>query len=52
MRIAAFDDGKIGVVAADDTVVDITDLLQRYDPLGPEDLLRDLISHFADLRPS
>lgn len=51
MRIAAFDDGKIGVIGADDTVVDITDLVRQFDPLGPEDLLPDLISHFAELRP-
>jgi 2-keto-4-pentenoate hydratase/2-oxohepta-3-ene-1,7-dioic acid hydratase in catechol pathway len=50
MRIAAFDEGKIGVVADDETIVDVTDLLQRYDPLGPEDLLPDLITHFADLK--
>ena len=51
MRIAAYDDAGLGVVAADDTLVDVTDLLQRYDPLGPEDLLPDLIVHFAELRP-
>jgi len=51
MRIAAFDSGKLGIVAGDDTVVDITDLVQPYDPLGPEDMLPDLISHFDDLRP-
>ncbi len=50
MRIAAFDDGKLGVVGADGTLVDITDLLWRYKPLGPEDLLPDLITHFGDLR--
>ena len=51
MRIAAFDDARIGVVANDDTVVDVTDLVERYEPLGPEDLLPDLITHFEDLRP-
>ena len=51
MRIAAFDDARIGVVANDDTVVDVTDLLQPYEPLGPEDLLPDLITHVDDLRP-
>jgi 2-keto-4-pentenoate hydratase/2-oxohepta-3-ene-1,7-dioic acid hydratase in catechol pathway len=50
MRIAAFDEGKIGVVADDETVVDVTDLLHRYDPLGPEDLLPDLIVHFDELK--
>src|SRR3712207_7162701 len=51
MRIAAFDDSRIGVVAADNTVVDVTDLLQPYEPLGPEDLLPDLITHLDELRP-
>jgi 2-keto-4-pentenoate hydratase/2-oxohepta-3-ene-1,7-dioic acid hydratase in catechol pathway len=51
MRIAAFDGGKIGIVASGDTVVDISDLLQHYEPLGPEDYLPDFITHFEDLRP-
>ena len=51
MRIAAFDSGKLGIVASDDTVVDITDLLQRFEPLGHEDLLPDLITHFGELKP-
>ncbi|MGH2561176.1 MAG: fumarylacetoacetate hydrolase family protein [Thermomicrobiales bacterium] len=50
MRIATFDDARLGIVANDDTVVDITDLVQRYEPLGPEDLLPDLITHVDDLR--
>lgn len=51
MRIASFDDGRIGVVGTDESVHDVTDLLQQYDPLGPQDLLPDLISHFDELRP-
>jgi len=51
MRIAAFDDARIGVIGNDETVVDITDLLQQFDPLGPQDHLPDLISHFDALRP-
>jgi 2-keto-4-pentenoate hydratase/2-oxohepta-3-ene-1,7-dioic acid hydratase in catechol pathway len=50
MRIAAFDDDRLGVIAKDNTVVDGTDILQQYDPLGPEDLLPDLISHFDELK--
>jgi 2-keto-4-pentenoate hydratase/2-oxohepta-3-ene-1,7-dioic acid hydratase in catechol pathway len=50
MRIAMFDDHRIGVVGSDNTVVDITDLVERYEPLGPEDLLPDLIVHFEELR--
>lgn len=51
MRIVAYDDERIGVVGNDETVVDVTDLVQQYDPLGPEDLLPDLITHFEGLRP-
>jgi 2-keto-4-pentenoate hydratase/2-oxohepta-3-ene-1,7-dioic acid hydratase in catechol pathway len=51
MRIATFDDAKIGIVTNDETIVDVTDLLQQFDPLGPENLLPDLITHFAELRP-
>ena len=50
MRIATFGDARIGVVASDETVVDVTDLLQQFEPLGPEDLLPDLITHFDDLK--
>lgn len=50
MRIASYDDGKMGIVARDDTMVDITDLLQHYDPLGPEDMLPDLITNFDALQ--
>lgn len=51
MRVAAFGEGRLGVVANDDTVVDVTDLLQRFDPLGPQDLLPDLIRNFDELKP-
>jgi 2-keto-4-pentenoate hydratase/2-oxohepta-3-ene-1,7-dioic acid hydratase in catechol pathway len=51
MRIVAFDDQRIGVVGVDDTVIDITRLLDRYEPLSPADLLPDLITHFAELEP-
>ncbi len=51
MRIAAFDGGTPGIVAADDTIVGIEDLLQQYDPLGPDDHLPDLITHVEELRP-
>ncbi|CAN5573265.1 hypothetical protein BH23CHL2_BH23CHL2_36660 [soil metagenome] len=50
MRIARFNDDQMGVVGSDNTLVDITDLLQQYDPLGPEDLLPDLITHFDELK--
>jgi 2-keto-4-pentenoate hydratase/2-oxohepta-3-ene-1,7-dioic acid hydratase in catechol pathway len=51
MRIAVFDGGKTGIVATDDSLVAIDDLLEAYDPIGPEDHLPDLIAHFEELRP-
>lgn len=50
MRIAAFDDDRIGVIGSDDTVVDVTDLLQQYDPIDAADLMPDLITHYDDLK--
>lgn len=50
MRIAMFDDDRIGLVARDDTVVEITDLLDQYNPPGPEFLLPDLITHWDELK--
>jgi 2-keto-4-pentenoate hydratase/2-oxohepta-3-ene-1,7-dioic acid hydratase in catechol pathway len=50
MRIAMYDDNRIGVVARDDTVVEVGDLLEQFSPLGPEDLLPDLISNFEKLK--
>lgn len=50
MKLATFGEGALGVVADDGTVVDVTDLLQRYDPPGPENYLPDLITHFDELR--
>jgi 2-keto-4-pentenoate hydratase/2-oxohepta-3-ene-1,7-dioic acid hydratase in catechol pathway len=51
MRIATFDEGRVGVIGADETVVDITDLLEQYDPLDAADMLPDLITHFDELKP-
>lgn len=50
MRIAMYDNDRIGVVTANDTVVELNDLLEQYRPLGPEDLLPDLITHFDELK--
>ena len=51
MRVAAFDDAGIGFIGTDETVVDIRDLLQQFDPLDPADLLPDLITHYESLKP-
>ncbi len=50
MPIATFDHGRMGVVGSDETVVAISDLLERYEPLGPGDFLPDLITHFGGLK--
>ena len=51
MRIAAFNDGHLGVVSRDETVVDVTSLLQPFEPIEVAHLLPDLIAHFKKLRP-
>lgn len=51
MRIVAFDDQRVGVVDAGDTVIDVTHLLDKYEPLSPSDYLPDLIVHFDRLKP-
>ena len=51
MRIAMYNDNQIGLVADDETVIDIGDLLEQYEPPGPEFLLPDLIQHWAELSP-
>ncbi len=51
MRIVVFDDQRIGIVGNDETIVDITDHLDQYEPPGPEDLVPDLITHFDELKP-
>lgn len=49
MRIATYDGERTGIVASDDTVVDIGDLVRRFAPLGPEHVLPDLITHYDEL---
>jgi 2-keto-4-pentenoate hydratase/2-oxohepta-3-ene-1,7-dioic acid hydratase in catechol pathway len=51
MRIVAFDDDRIGIVGNDETVVDVTDLMQQFEPIESADLLPDLITHYEQLRP-
>ncbi len=46
MRIAMYNAQQIGVVANDDTLVDIGDLLSIYSPPGPEFLLPDLLENW------
>lgn len=50
MRVAMYDDDRIGIVTEGDQVVELNALLERFNPLGPEDLLPDLVSHIDELR--
>ena len=49
MRIVMYDDEQMGVVANDETVVSIQDLLEPFDPPGSEFLLPDLLDNWSDL---
>ncbi len=45
MKLAFFDDFRLGVVA-DDQVVDVTDVVKDISRLGPQDVMRGLIERF------
>src|SRR6266851_4876546 len=49
MKLAFFDDFKLGVVA-DDEVVDVTDVVKDISRLGPQDVMRGLIERFDALK--
>lgn len=50
MRIVMYDDQQPGIVASDETIVSIRDLVDTYNPPGPEFYLPDLITHWGELR--
>jgi hypothetical protein len=45
MKLAFFDDFKLGVVAGD-KVVDVTDVVKDIPRLGPQDVVRGVIERF------
>ena len=45
MKLAFFDDFKLGVVAGD-KVVDVTDVVKDIPRLGPQDVMRGVIDRF------
>ena len=49
MKLLYFDDFKLGVLR-DDSVVDVTDVVQNIPHIGPHDLVSGLIERFADYR--
>src|SRR5207342_2085053 len=49
MKLAFFDDFKLGVVAGD-SVVDVTDVVEDISRLGPQDVMRGVIERFDALK--
>ena len=49
MKLAFFDDFKLGVVAGD-KVVDVTDVVKDIPRLGPQDVMRGVIERFDALK--
>src|SRR5262249_41629452 len=49
MKLAFFDDFKLGVVAGD-KVVDVTDVVKDIPRLGPQDVMRGVIDRFDTLK--
>src|SRR6516162_9973001 len=49
MKLAFFDDFKLGVVAGD-KVVDVTDAVTDIPQLGPQDVMRGVIERFEALK--
>jgi 2-keto-4-pentenoate hydratase/2-oxohepta-3-ene-1,7-dioic acid hydratase in catechol pathway len=49
MKLAFFDDFKLGVVTGD-SVVDVSDVVKDIPRLGPQDVMRGVIERFAELK--
>jgi 2-keto-4-pentenoate hydratase/2-oxohepta-3-ene-1,7-dioic acid hydratase in catechol pathway len=49
MKLAFFDDFKLGVVNGDN-VVDVSDVVKDIPRLGPQDVMRGVIERFSELR--
>jgi 2-keto-4-pentenoate hydratase/2-oxohepta-3-ene-1,7-dioic acid hydratase in catechol pathway len=49
MKLAFFDDFKLGVVSGD-TVVDVTDVVKDIPRLGPQDVMRGVIERFGEFK--
>src|SRR3954454_16413649 len=50
MKILFFDDFKLGVLKGDNTVVDVSAVVQDIPHIGPGDLINGLIERFASYR--
>ena len=49
MKLAFFDDFKLGMIAGD-SVVDVTDVVKDIPRLGPQDIMRSVIERFDVLK--
>ena len=50
MKLLYFDEFKLGVLKNEDTVVDVSDLVQDIPHLEQQDIMRGLIERFDDYR--
>ena len=50
MKLLYFDDFKLGVLKADNTIVDVSAVVQDIPHTGPGDLINGLIAHFDQYR--
>ena len=49
MKLAFFDDFKLGVVTGD-KVVDVSDVVKDIPRMGPQDVMRGVIERFGELK--
>jgi len=51
MKILRFDDDRVGILKADDRVVDVSDLISHRRERGPQRVMEELIGNFVSYRP-
>ncbi len=50
MKILRFNDDRIGILKKDDTVADVSDIIDHRTERGPQGVMRELIDHFDRYR--
>ena len=51
MKILRFDNDRVGVLKNEDTVVDVTDVVEGSGSIGPQGVMEELIGNFDGYRP-
>src|SRR5688500_948801 len=51
MKIARFNDNRIGVIQGNDKVVDVSDAIDHRAERSAEDVIEDVIENFSSFRP-